>query len=88
LEISPGHPKASFYLNKANDELNSVIEQYNLFAARDLQSLQYRKALTSYCAILRLLHNFNESPQYKETKKKIEEISKVLEIENSENSCH
>jgi len=88
LEINPGHPKASFYLNKANDELNSIIEQYNLFAARDLQSLQYRKALVSYCAILRLLHNFPDSPQFKDTKKKLADISKILEIDDSENSCH
>ncbi|MDH4467857.1 MAG: FHA domain-containing protein [Bacteriovoracaceae bacterium] len=88
LELSPGHPKASFYLNKANDELNSVIEHYNLSATRDLQSLQYRKALISYCSILRLLHNFPESQQYKDTQKKIAEINKVLEIEDSENSCH
>jgi tetratricopeptide (TPR) repeat protein len=88
LEMSPGHPKASFYLNKANDELNSVIEQYNLSAMRDLQSLQYRKALVSYCSILRLLHNFSDSLQYKETQKKIEEVNKVLEIDPSENSCH
>ena len=88
LDLSPKDPQASFYLRKTYDELDQVIKELNLAALRDIESLHYKRAIISYCAIMRLLYNFKQDKRYDETKEKIFEVELKMGKEKGETSCY
>ncbi len=88
LDLSPKDSQASFYLRKTHDELDQVIKELNLAAIRDIESLHYKRAIISYCAIMRLLYNFKRDKRYEETKEKIFEMEIKMGKEKGETSCY
>lgn len=87
LDISPNDAQANFYLRKSLDSLDKVVQQYNIEAQRDIASLKNEKAVISYCAIIRLLHNYSEDERYKSAYKNIEKIEESLGREKGSTIC-
>lgn len=87
LVMSPNHGRATFYLNRTLQRLDEEIE-LNFFKARqEADALRYEAAIVSYCSILRLISDFEEDQRYQQAKTEIEDLSKRMGLEASENSC-
>jgi len=86
LVMSPNHPRASFYLEKAKTGLDDQVQAALIRGERDLASLKFEEGLISFCSILRLLENSPEDKRIKIAKDKIKQIEDDLGI-NSENHC-
>ncbi len=87
LVLSPNDGQAQFYLQKTKDALDKKITNYKMKSKRDEDSLHYQSAIVSYCAIIRLLHNYPEDERYKEAELSIRELEKKLDMEENEVSC-
>lgn len=87
LDLFPGHPQASFYYRKTMEDLDRVISSYSINAHREIESMNYRRAIVSYCAILRLLYHFSDDPRVKETKEKIKQLEQLQGINIGETRC-
>ena len=87
LIISPNDSQAEFYLRKTKEELDRTIEDYVVKANRDEDSLKYKGAIISYCAITRLLYSVPEDPRYKNAEKQIKELETRLGMEEGESNC-
>jgi pSer/pThr/pTyr-binding forkhead associated (FHA) protein len=87
LDLDPKDAQANFYLRRARELLDDVVKEYNINAIRDLESLRYRRAIQSYCSIIRLLHRYPEDKRYKDAKTKIEKLEENLGYEKGEISC-
>ena len=79
LSWSPNDPLANFYLRKTKEALSTQIGDFQTSAKRDEQSLNYQKALVSYCDIVRLLHAYPEDERY------IDASSEIKKIETNPN---
>lgn len=88
LDLNPNDAQSAFYLRKTHDELDQVIRDFNISAMRDMESLHYQRAVVSYCAIIRLLYNFQGDPRIQETKLKIEKLEEILGKEKGEIRCN
>jgi tetratricopeptide (TPR) repeat protein len=87
LYLSPNDPLATFYMNKTKDALDVRVKSYALSAARDIESLKYRSALTQYCSIIRLLQNYQTDQRYKDAEKNIYEMEGKLGMDKGEAQC-
>jgi pSer/pThr/pTyr-binding forkhead associated (FHA) protein len=87
LVISPNDHQATVYLQKTKDALEKRVKTYFMHARREMDSLKYKKATNSYCAIIRLLHNYPDHEDYVEAEKKIREIEEILQMEKNEIKC-
>jgi pSer/pThr/pTyr-binding forkhead associated (FHA) protein len=87
LNFSPGDAQAEYYIRKAKEELDREIEGFTAKAVRDEDSLKFKSALVSYCAILRLLYSVPEDPRYKNAEKQISEIEAKLGMKDGETNC-
>ncbi|MCB9094999.1 MAG: FHA domain-containing protein [Halobacteriovoraceae bacterium] len=87
LALRPSDPQALFYSRKTNEEINKAVQEFNIDAQRDIESLKYQKAWVSYCGIIRLLHNYPQDKRYKEAKKNLDNIEKTLGYEDGETNC-
>ena len=87
LYLSPNDALATFYMNKTKDALDERIKEFKRTAARDTESLKYRSALKSYCAVIRLLYNYKEDPRYKEAEEKIYKLEGILGMDKGEAQC-
>lgn len=68
LVLSPKHGQASFYLQKAKQNLDEEIESHFLKAAREVSALKYSQAAVSYCSVVRLLGKNINDTDYKTLK--------------------
>jgi pSer/pThr/pTyr-binding forkhead associated (FHA) protein len=87
LDLDPKDAQANFYLRRAREMLDDAIREYNVNAVRDLESLRYRRAIISYCSIIRLLHRYPNDKRYKDAKEKIITLEENLGYEKGEISC-
>lgn len=87
LDISPNDAQANFYMRRAKEELDLVIKELNSIAVRDLESLQFKRAVTSYCSVVRLLYNYQEDIRFKSAQENIEKIEEKLGYEKGEIRC-
>jgi tetratricopeptide (TPR) repeat protein len=87
IDINPNDAQANFYMRRAKDELDSAIKQFNINAVRDMESLQYKKAIVSYCAVVRLLYNYPEDERFKAAEVNITKIEEKLGYEKGEVQC-
>ncbi len=85
--LDQNNSQANFYLRKTNDELDDVIKKYNMSALREIEALGYRKAIVSYCAIIRLLHNYPEDERYQAAELNIKKLEQILGLESGEVQC-
>lgn len=87
LILSPNDSQAEFYLRKTKEELDRTIEDYVVKANRDEDSLKYKGAIISYCAIIRLLYAVPDDPRHKNAEKQIKELETKLGMEEGESNC-
>lgn len=87
LIIMPGDSQAEFYLRKTKEELDRQIEDNIVKAQREEESLKYQHAIKNYCAIIRLLYSVPEDPRHKNSVKKINDLEKLLGLEENETDC-
>lgn len=87
LSWSPGDPLADFYLRKTRDALDNLIQDLFIKAKRDEDSLKYKRAVVSYCAIIRLLFSYKEDERYKSALENVTKVEEVLGMEPGEIKC-
>lgn len=87
LILSPNDSRASYYLNKTKQALDNDIKKKFIDAKRDYEALRYRKSITNYCAIVRLLQNYPSDQRYKDATQNIRDIEKLLGLEVDEVKC-
>jgi pSer/pThr/pTyr-binding forkhead associated (FHA) protein len=84
---SPNDPLANFYLRKTREKLEEQIESYFSKAIRDTDAINYLKASTSYCSIIRLLNRYKNDQRYKSAVEGIRSIEKKLGLDEGEINC-
>lgn len=87
LIISPGDSQADYYLRKTKEELDREIESYSAKAQRDEDSLKFKSAIISYCAITRLLYSVPDDKRHQNAVKQIKELEAKLGLESGETDC-
>ncbi len=87
LIIAPGDAQAEYYLRKTKEELDKEIEGYTATANRDANSLKFKSAVISYCAITRLLYSVPDDPRYKNAVEQIKQLELKLGQETGETDC-
>jgi len=87
LYLSPNDALATFYMSKTKDALDERVKSFIRTATRDVDSLKYKSALTSYCAIIRLLHNYKENDNYKVAEVNIYKLEAKLGMDKGEAEC-
>lgn len=87
LIIAPSDAQAEYYLRKTKEELDKEIEGYTATANRDANSLKYKSAVISYCAITRLLYSVPDDPRYKNAVEQIKQLELKLGQEQGETDC-
>ncbi len=87
LQILPNDSLANFYLRKAREKLDEQIEDYFSKAIRDADAVNYAKAVTSYCAVIRLLNRYKTDERYKTAKEGITNLEKKMGMEEGEIVC-
>ncbi len=87
LIMVPGDSQAEFYLRKTKEELDRQIEENIIKAQREEESLKYQHAIKNYCSIIRLLYSVPEDPRHKNAVKKINDLEKLLGLEENETDC-
>ena len=87
LSWSPNDPLALFYMRKTKDALNTAVE--NLFnkGRRDEDSIKYKNAAVSYCAVMRLLYRYPKDERYIDAEKKVRDIEIKLGLDEGELEC-
>ena len=87
---SPNDPLTNFYLRRTKETLNEKIQAYLIKGKRDFKALNYNSAISSYCAVIRLLNEntSQESLKYLTTAKEgIRSIENEMNYEEGEIEC-
>ena len=87
LMLSPNHGRASFYLRKTKQALDSEVKENFLRARREQDALKYRASIVSNCAIIKLLEGYESDERYKEAEANIKYLEKLLGLEEGETKC-
>lgn len=87
LSWSPGDALAEFYLRKTREALDKQIEAYFTSAKRDEESLKFQGAIISYCAIVRLMYNYQDDERYKSAVEGIKGMERALGLEEGKVEC-
>jgi pSer/pThr/pTyr-binding forkhead associated (FHA) protein len=87
LIVMPGDSQAEFYLRKTKEELDRQIEDNIVKAQREEEALKYQQAIKNYCSIVRLLYSVPDDPRHKNAVKKINDLEKLLGMEENETHC-
>lgn len=87
LILNPNDPLADFYLRKTKEELDKVIADHFVKGTRDEEGLHYQSALVSYCAVIRLLHDYESDARYKTAEENIKNLEAKMGIEPGESNC-
>lgn len=84
---SPNDPLANFYLRKTREALDEQIEGYFNKATRDIDAINYKKASTSYCAIVRLLNNYKKDSRYIAAVEGVKNLEKKMGLDEGDIEC-
>jgi pSer/pThr/pTyr-binding forkhead associated (FHA) protein len=84
---SPNDALANFYLRKTREKLDEQIEAYFSQAIRDSDAINYQKALTSYCAVVRILNKHQKDPRFISAKAGIKDVEEKLGMDEGEVVC-
>lgn len=87
LILNPNDPLADFYLRKTKEELDKVIADHFVKGTRDEEGLHYQSALVSYCAVIRLLNDYDSDPRYKTAEENIKNLEAKMGLETGESNC-
>lgn len=85
--IKMNDPLVMFYIRKTKEALNKTIEESFLKARRDIESLKYSSAVTSYCTIVRLLYRKPDDERYKRAEKGIKDMEEKLGLDEGDVQC-
>lgn len=80
-------PLAQFYIRKTKEALDRTIQESFLKASRDVDALKFQSATTSYCSIIRLLHQTPEDERYINADKGVRQMEEKLGLEEGEIKC-
>lgn len=89
-QYSPNDPLTNFYLRRTKEALNEKIQSFLIKGKRDIKALNYNSAISSYCAVIRLLNEntSQESLKYLITAKEgITTIEQALGYDEGEVEC-
>lgn len=84
---SPNDPLANFYLRKTREALDEQIQSFFNKATRDIDAVNYQKAVTSYCAVIRLLNNFKTDKRYITAREGLTNLEKKMGLDEGELEC-
>lgn len=84
---SPEDPLAKFYLRKTKEELHKKIDEFFSKAIRSSDGLNYQGAITSYCAVVRLLNSYPNDKRYKDAIEGIKNLEKKMGLDEGEIEC-
>jgi len=87
LRESPNHGRASFYLNRTKQALDREIEGHELKGRQEWDAFKIDSAISSYCAIERLLQNYPEDERFKEADENIRRLEEKLAMEKGAIKC-
>ncbi len=87
LVLSPKHGQASFYLQKAKQNLDEEIESHFLKAAREVSALKYSQAAVSYCSVVRLLGKNINDTRLQDAQNRIAELEEKMGLVKGEIKC-
>ena len=87
LILSPANGRASFYLNKAKQRLDSEIDLVFLKAKREAEALRYTEAKNSYCSIVRMLQDRPDDERRKDAENSITIVEKEMGMLFGEIEC-
>lgn len=82
LQISPGHPMATLYLENCRKASESEVKIHKSQGKRSFDSGKLRDARIHFKRILRLLNRDRSSPEYIEAKALCEQVEKEMEIKS------
>jgi pSer/pThr/pTyr-binding forkhead associated (FHA) protein len=85
--IKMNDPLVMFYIRKTKEALNKTIEESFLKARRDIESLKYSSAITSYCTVVRLLYRKPTDERYVRAEKGIKEMEEKLGLDEGDVQC-
>lgn len=78
LQISPGHPLATLYLNNCDQAIKDEVKLHLEYGKKSLDSGKLREARAHYERIKRLLYKAESDPQFVEANAQLEVIKKKL----------
>jgi pSer/pThr/pTyr-binding forkhead associated (FHA) protein len=87
---SPNDPLTNFYLRRTKETLNEKIQTFLIKGKRDVKGLNYNSATSSFCAVVRLLHEntSKESLKYLLTAREgIKNIELKMNYDEGEIKC-
>ena len=84
---SPNDSLANFYLRKTREKLEEQIKSYFSKATRDTDAISYLKAVTSYCAVIRLLNRYQNDVRYLTAKEGIKKLEQKMGLDEGEIVC-
>ena len=84
---SPNDPLANFYLRKTREALDEGIESYFSKATRDIDSINYMSAVTSYCAVIRLLADYKKDPRFLTAQAGVKNLEQKMGLDEGEIQC-
>lgn len=84
---SPNDPLANFYLRKTREALDEEIESYFSKATRDIDSINYMNAATSYCAVIRLLADYKTDRRFLTAKEGVKSLEQKMGLDEGEIEC-
>jgi pSer/pThr/pTyr-binding forkhead associated (FHA) protein len=84
---SPNDPLANFYLRKTREALDEEIESYFSKATRDIDSINYMAAVTSYCAVIRLLADYKSDSRFLAAQVGVKSLEQKMGLDEDEIQC-
>ncbi|MBL6988630.1 MAG: FHA domain-containing protein [Bacteriovoracaceae bacterium] len=87
LILSPKNGRASYYLNKAQQNLDAEIDVHFQRARQETEALKYESAFISYCSVIRLLEKYPEHEDYQAALKNITTVEEKMGVEVGTTEC-
>lgn len=85
LQITPGHPLATLYLENCNTSVNAEVKVHLERGKKALQAGKLKESKAHFERILRLLFKDQTNPSYVEAKDQLEKVNKLISNEGGSN---
>jgi len=87
LILSPNHTRASFYLNRAKQDLDKEINANFDRSKRSLEALKYGEAVVANCEVRKFLKGYESDDRYKEAVSNLNKIKIRLNKDQKIDLC-
>ncbi len=78
LQIVPGHPLASLYLENSTNSVKEAVKSQLEYGQKALMAGKLRESKTHFDRVLRLLYKDQTNPSYIEAREQYEKVTKLL----------